>query len=69
MAKERSNIQELDNLLKLANNLNSNSTSELEIEWYMKIKRMEAFNKLKKLCITASRSFQKFYSLLNLYMT
>jgi hypothetical protein len=47
MAEELSNIQEADNLLKLANKLDPNSFSELEIEWYMKIKQiMEALNKL-----------------------
>jgi len=38
MAEEHSNIQETDYLLKLANKLDPNSTLELEIEWYMKIK-------------------------------
>jgi len=37
MAEKLSNIQEADDLLKLANKLDPNSTSELEIEWYMKI--------------------------------
>ena len=37
MAAELSNIQEADDLLKLGNKLNPNSTLELEIEWYMKI--------------------------------
>jgi hypothetical protein len=32
MAEEQSNMQEADDLLKLANKLDSNSTSELEIE-------------------------------------
>ncbi|MFN9905549.1 MAG: hypothetical protein ACK56F_05405 [bacterium] len=36
MAEEHSNIQEADDLLKLANKLHPNSTLELEIEWYMK---------------------------------
>ena len=39
MAEEHSNIQEADDLLKLANKLDPNSASELEIEWYMKIKQ------------------------------
>ena len=39
MAEEHSNIQEADDLFKLANKLDPNSTLELEIEWYMKIKR------------------------------
>ena len=39
MAEEHSNIQEADDLLKLANKLDPNSTLELEIEWYMKIKQ------------------------------
>ena len=43
MEKEYSNIQEADDLLKLADKLDPNSTLELEIEWYMKINRMEAF--------------------------
>jgi hypothetical protein len=38
MAKEHSNIQEADYLLKLAKKLDPFSTLELEIEWYMKIK-------------------------------
>ena len=32
-------IQEADDLLKLADNFNHDSTLELEIEWYMKIKQ------------------------------
>ena len=39
MTEEHSNIQEADDSLKLANYLDPNSTLELEIEWYMKIKR------------------------------
>jgi hypothetical protein len=39
MAWEHSNIQKADDLLKLANKLDPNSTLELEIEWYMKIKQ------------------------------
>ena len=39
MAQERSNIHKADDLLKLANKLDPNSTLELEIEWYMKIKQ------------------------------
>jgi hypothetical protein len=39
MTEEHSNIQEADDLLKLANKLDPNSTLELEIEWYMKIKQ------------------------------
>ncbi len=39
MAEEPSNIQEADDLFKLGNKLVSNSTLELEIEWYMKIKQ------------------------------
>ena len=46
MTEEHSNIQEADDLLKLANKLDPNSTLELEIEWYMKINRMEVFKKL-----------------------
>jgi hypothetical protein len=38
MAVELSNMQEADDLSKLANKLNPNSTLELKIEWYMKIK-------------------------------
>ena len=38
MAGEHSNLQEVDDLLKLANKLGPNSTFELEIEWYLKIK-------------------------------
>jgi hypothetical protein len=38
MTKEHSNIKEADDLLKLAYKLDPNSTLELEIEWYMKIK-------------------------------
>jgi hypothetical protein len=37
MTEEHSNIQEADDLLKLANMLDTNLTLELEIEWYMKI--------------------------------
>ena len=37
MTKEHSNIQEADELLKLANKLDTNSTLDQEIEWYMKI--------------------------------
>ena len=39
MAEEHSNIQEADDLLKLAYMLDPNSTLELEMEWYMKIKK------------------------------
>ena len=39
MAEELLNIQESDDLLKLANKLDPNSTLELEIEWYVKIKQ------------------------------
>ena len=39
MTEEHSNIQEVDDLLKLANKLDPNSFLELEIEWYMKIKQ------------------------------
>ena len=39
MTEEHSNIQKADDLLKLANKLDSNSTLDLEIEWYMKIKQ------------------------------
>ena len=46
MAEQHSNTQEADNLLKLANKLDPNSSLEVEIEWYMKINRMEAFKKL-----------------------
>ena len=35
MAEEHSNIQEANDLLKLAIVLDPNSTSELEIEWYI----------------------------------
>jgi hypothetical protein len=38
MAEEHSNIQEAEDSLKLASKLDSDSTLELEIEWYMKIK-------------------------------
>ncbi len=38
MAEEHSNIKEANDLLKLASVLDPNSTLELEIEWYMKIK-------------------------------
>ena len=38
MTEEHSNIQEADELLKLANKLDPNSTLQLEIEWYIKIK-------------------------------
>ncbi len=40
MAEEHSNIQESNDLLRLATVLDPNSTLELEIEWYMKINRM-----------------------------
>ena len=43
MTEEHSNIQEADDLLKLANKLDPNSTSELEIEWYLKIKQNGGF--------------------------
>ena len=39
MADEHANIQEADDVFKLANKLDSNSTLELEIEWYIKIKQ------------------------------
>ncbi len=39
MAEEQSNIKEANEILKLAFVLDPNSTSELEIEWYMKIKQ------------------------------
>ena len=39
MAEEHSNIKETNDLLKLANKLDPNSTLDLEIEWYMKIKQ------------------------------
>ena len=40
MTEEHSNIQEADDLLKLANKLDPNSALELEIEWYIKIKQI-----------------------------
>ncbi len=46
MTKEHSNIQEANDLLKLANKLDPNSTLELEIEWCMKKNKVEAFKKL-----------------------
>jgi len=39
MAEEHSNIKEADDLLKLANRLDPNSTLEWEIEWHVKIKQ------------------------------
>ena len=39
MADEHSNIQEADDLLKITNKLDPNSTLESEIPWYMKIKQ------------------------------
>ena len=39
MAEEHSNIKEANDLLKLATVIDPNSTSELEIEWYMTIKQ------------------------------
>ena len=39
MAEEHSNIKQANDLLKLATVLDPNSTSELEIEWYMTIKQ------------------------------
>ena len=39
MSEEHSNIKEANDLLKLANVIDSNSTSELEIEWYMTLKQ------------------------------
>jgi hypothetical protein len=39
MAEEHSNIQEADDLLKLANKLDTSSTSELEIERYLNVKQ------------------------------
>ena len=39
MTEEHSNIQEADNLIKLAIKLDPNLTLELEIEWYMKTKQ------------------------------
>ena len=48
MAKEHSNIQEADDLLKLANKLDHNSTLELEIEWYMKVKQNGGVQKALK---------------------
>ena len=46
VGEEHSNIQEADDLLKLANKLDPNSTLELEIEWYMKIKQNGGVQKL-----------------------
>ena len=40
MAEENSNIKEANELLKLANVLDPNSPSELEIQWYMAIKQI-----------------------------
>jgi hypothetical protein len=39
MTEEHSNIKEAEDLLKLANKLDPNSTLDLEIEWHMKIKQ------------------------------
>jgi hypothetical protein len=39
MTEEHSNIKEAEELLKLANKLDPNSTLDLEIEWHMKIKQ------------------------------
>ena len=39
MTEEHSNIKKTDDLLKLTNKFNLNSTLELEIEWYIKIKQ------------------------------
>ena len=48
MVEENSNIQEADDLLKLANKLDPNSTLEFEIEWYMKIKQNGGVQKALK---------------------
>jgi hypothetical protein len=48
MSEEHSNIQEADDLLKLAYKLDPNSTLELEIEWYMKIKQNAGVQKALK---------------------
>jgi hypothetical protein len=48
MAEEHSNIQEADDIFKLANKLDPNSTLELEIEWYMKKKQNGGVQKALK---------------------
>ena len=48
MADEHSKIQEANDLLKLAIVLDPNSTLELEIEWYMKIKQNGGVQKALK---------------------
>ena len=40
MTVENSNIKEANDLLKLATMLDPNSTSELEIQWYMALKQI-----------------------------
>ena len=40
MAEENSNIEEANELFKIATVLDRNSTSELEIRWYMAIKQI-----------------------------
>ena len=60
MTEEHSNIQEADDLLKLANKLDPNSALELEIEWYIKIKQIGGVKEALKVV----NSCKKFYSIL-----
>ena len=64
MTEEHSNIQEADDFLKLANKLVPNSTLELEIEWYMKIKQNGGVQKALKVV----NSFRPFLSKVLLIM-
>ena len=63
MAEEYSNIQEADDLLKLANKLDPISTLELEIEWYMKIKQNEGVQQPLKVVNSCKPFLSKNYSL------
>ncbi len=61
IAEEHANIQEADDLLKLAYKLDHNSTLELEIEWYNKNKtewrRSRSFESSKFMQAVPFKSF------------
>ena len=59
MTEEHSNIQEADDLLKLAHKLDPNSTLEQEIEWYMKIKQNGGVQKALKVVKSCKRFLSK----------
>ena len=56
MAEENSNINEANELLKLATVLDPNSTSELEIQWYMAIKQIGGVQEALKV-VNSCKSF------------